>query len=149
MSRLLFLFLGAVFLFSGPVNAQSFAFYRTDSVPVLHGTDTLNYAWAGGFSYNQYSRIDMDMDGDMDVVTGEMEKSADPDQIIVFLNDGDGLRWKKHIVKNCGIYSGKIADVGNDGDMDIIANRNFDSAPLELWENLIINKSSVEEREKN
>lgn len=80
---------------------------------------------------------DMDLDGDVDVVVGEMEKSGDPDQIIVFLNNGDGLTWKKEVISNTGIYSGKVADIGNDGDPDLVANRNFDKPPLELWENLI------------
>jgi len=80
---------------------------------------------------------DMDLDGDMDVVTGEMEKSDDPDQIIIFQNEGDALRWKKQLVTNTGIYSGKVEDMDNDGDPDIVSNRNFDRPPLEIWENLI------------
>jgi len=82
---------------------------------------------------------DMDLDGDIDVVTGEMEKSDDPDQIIIFLNEHDALHWKKQVITNTGIYSGKVGDIGNDGDPDIIGNRNYDRPPIELWENLIRN----------
>ena len=87
---------------------------------------------------------DMDLDGDIDVVTGEMEKSDDPDQILIFLNEGDGLSWKKHVVSNTSIYSGKVADVDNDGDMDIVANRNWNEPPLEIWENLIRNPKPID-----
>ena len=82
---------------------------------------------------------DMDLDGDIDVVAGEMEKSADPDQIIIFLNEGDGLRWKSQVITQTGTYSSKVADIDNDGDQDIIANRNYDKPPLEIWENTIRN----------
>jgi hypothetical protein len=80
---------------------------------------------------------DMDLDGDVDVVTGEMEKSDDPDQIIIYLNERDGVAWKREAVINNGIYSGKVADIDNDGDYDIVGNRNFDKPPIEIWENLI------------
>ena len=86
---------------------------------------------------------DMDLDGDVDVVAGEMGKSDDPDQIIIFLNEGDGLSWKKQVVANNSIYSGQVADIDNDGDMDIVANRNWNEPPLEIWENLIRNAKSV------
>jgi hypothetical protein len=82
---------------------------------------------------------DMDLDGDIDVVAGEMEKSDDPDQVIIFLNDGDGLSWRKQVIANMSIYSGKVADIDNDGDPDIVANRNWNEPPLEIWENLIRN----------
>ena len=79
----------------------------------------------------------MDLDGDMDIITGEMEKSDDPDEITVFLNGGNGLRWDETIKIHAPIYSGKVGDIGNDGDQDIIGNANFNKPPLELWENLI------------
>lgn len=85
---------------------------------------------------------DMDLDGDIDVVTGEMEKSEDPDQIIIFLNDGNGSGWKKQVVANMSIYSGKVADMDNDGDQDMVANRNWNEPPLEIWKNLIRNARS-------
>jgi hypothetical protein len=87
---------------------------------------------------------DMDLDGDIDVIAGEMKKSDDPDQILIFLNEGDGLIWKKQVVSNTSIYSGKVADIDNDGDMDIVANRNWNEPPLEIWENLIRKPKSID-----
>jgi len=67
-----------------------------------------------------------------------MPKSDDPDEIVIYVNDGDSMTWTKQIIAETGIYSGKIADIGNDGDMDIIANRNWNQAPVEIWENRIL-----------
>lgn len=85
---------------------------------------------------------DMDNDGDIDVVVGEMEKSGDPDQVLVYRNQGNGTSWKKEIVTNHSIYSGVLADIGSDGDLDIVANRNWNEAPLEIWENCLLNSVS-------
>lgn len=77
---------------------------------------------------------DMDLDGNIDIVAGGMEKSDNP-EIVIFLNDGDGLSWERYVIANTSIYSGKVADISNNGDLDIVGNRNWDQPPLELWEN--------------
>jgi hypothetical protein len=69
------------------------------------------------------------------VLAGEMEKSDDPDEIVLFLNDGTHKTWTKQVIAETGIYSGKIVDIGNDGDPDVVANRNWNKPPLEIWEN--------------
>jgi hypothetical protein len=81
---------------------------------------------------------DFDRDGDVDVLAGEMAKSSDPDEIVIFRNDGSSLTWTKQVIAEVSIYSGKIADIGGDGDMDVVANRNWNLAPLEIWENRIV-----------
>jgi hypothetical protein len=81
---------------------------------------------------------DMDNDGDLDVVTAEMPKSSDPDEVIVFINAGDSLTWTKQVVAITGNYSAMIGDIGSDGDMDIVGCQSFDSPPIELWENKLV-----------
>lgn len=69
--------------------------------------------------------IDMDYDGDFDVVVGEHNLN-DPDsaRLLVFENvDGKGGSWTSHLV-----YTGdehhdgaQVVDIDNDGDLDIIS----------------------------
>jgi hypothetical protein len=92
---------------------------------------------------------DMDLDGDIDIVAGEMEKSDDPDQLVIFLNDGDGVSWRKQEVTSTGSYSAKAADIDNDGDHDIISNRNFNKPPLEIWMNQLHHGGKAAQRKDN
>jgi len=78
---------------------------------------------------------DLDLDGDIDVLAGEMAKSDDPDEIILFLNQGDSRSWIRRSAARISIYSGELADIDDDGDMDILANRNWNMPPLEVWIN--------------
>ncbi len=86
---------------------------------------------------------DIDLDGDIDVVTGEGHYCNDPDNISVYLNSGAGLSWNEQIVATTGIHNLRIADMGSDGDIDIVGSNAHDvvnshGSPLEMWENLII-----------
>ena len=64
-----------------------------------------------------------------------MEKSDDPDEIVLFLNQGDSFAWSRVTIARVSIYSGELADIDNDGDIDIIANRNWNLPPLEICVN--------------
>ncbi len=51
--------------------SQVFGFYRTDSITVidniLAANDTLTFAWSGGLSQSEFSDIDLDLDGILDM----------------------------------------------------------------------------------
>jgi hypothetical protein len=79
---------------------------------------------------------DMDGDGDLDVVTAEMQQGKDPDEVKVYLNeDGAGSRWRKHVVATTGSHSLRVADIGNDGDLDIFGANWSQIERVDLWEN--------------
>lgn len=52
-----------------PLFSQGYyQFSRADSIPVYHGNNTLNFAWAGGINFSQVYNIDLNYDGIMDLV---------------------------------------------------------------------------------
>jgi len=80
---------------------------------------------------------DFDNDGDLDIFAAEMPnipKEA-PHPVIVFINQGDSLKWEQQVLANHGNYSAQVGDIDNDGDVDIIGLRNHNSAPIEMWRN--------------
>jgi len=90
----------------------------------------------GDISYvHTFKTADMDGDGDADVVTAEMEQSSDPDVVGVYRNDGSGLVWSREIVATTGSHNIRVADIGGDGDLDIVGANWSGLSPLEMWEN--------------
>jgi hypothetical protein len=79
---------------------------------------------------------DMNGDGFLDVVAGEMEKQDGSNPgvfpLYVFLNDGS-QNWTKQEMSDVGIYSGTVGDIGNDGLLDVVGCRSYWKGPLEIW----------------
>jgi len=68
----------ALLFFSGVARAQSatgFGFEYRPVAKVVHGTDTLRNAWAGGLNTPQFSTIDLDGDGQPDLFAFDHESS--------------------------------------------------------------------------
>ncbi len=62
---------------------------------------------------------DIDNDEDLDIVTGVPWKKK---RVLIFYNNGTGqFEDKQIVIQGKGLYSGVLADLGNDGDLDIIA----------------------------
>jgi hypothetical protein len=84
---------------------------------------------------------DMDNDGDQDIVCGELIPYDSPNPegyhpVVLFLNKGNSLAWERQVISEKACYGGKVADIDQDGDMDIIAPRNWNKGPLYLWKNM-------------
>ena len=79
---------------------------------------------------------DINGDGAIDVVSAEMHQGADPDEVAVYINRANGSSWTKQTISSRGSHFIRAADIGNDGDMDIIgANWSGSYQPIEMWEN--------------
>ncbi len=78
---------------------------------------------------------DMDGDGDLDVVLGQMHTSA-AREVMVWQNvDGQGTSWQKQVVASDGLHNGVVADIGQDGDQDIFGANWTGNPPVRLYEN--------------
>jgi hypothetical protein len=82
---------------------------------------------------------DMDLDGDLDVVTGinfarAVNIEVDHFEVMVLLYEGDG-NWTKKVIEDEGIYNGRVADFEGDGDYDIFRYPNHEAKELFLLVN--------------
>jgi hypothetical protein len=64
--------------------AEAQVFVRTNQIPVVHGTHVLKSAWAGGMQAPQFSEIDLNQDGRMDMVAFDRLDGV----LMPFLNHG-------------------------------------------------------------
>lgn len=78
---------------------------------------------------------DLDLDGDMDVVLGQMHTSTANEIMIMSNVDGQATSWEKQLVDTGGLHNGVVADIGNDGDYDIFGANWTGNPPVRLWEN--------------
>jgi hypothetical protein len=80
---------------------------------------------------------DFNGDGAVDIAASEMHQGEDPDEVVLFLNRQNGAAWDKQVLSTKGSHCIQAADVGSDGDMDLVgANWSGPYQPVELWENL-------------
>ena len=66
---------GLLLLASVAARAQTFGFEYRPAAKVVHGTDTLRSAWAGGLNMPQFSAIDLNNDGQQDLFAFDHETS--------------------------------------------------------------------------
>src|ERR1044071_1251471 len=80
MRKIFILFFLAV-SFSAHAQIQ---FVRYDSVPVMVNSQTLAFPWAGGINFAQFSEIDLDQDGTMDLFVFDRTGN----KITTYINNG-------------------------------------------------------------
>lgn len=82
------------------------------------------------------SIADIDGNGTLDIFSGQMHNSdGDKHEVILYLNEGKGLRWTRQVISTAGTHQGFAFDLGGDGDYDLVG-VNYNTNRLEIWENL-------------
>jgi hypothetical protein len=82
--------------------------------------------------------VDVDHDGDLDVITAEMHQSSDPDVVSVYLNAGGmggGLAWTRVVVGTGGSHGIRAADMDGDGYVDFFGANWTGTRVVDLWLN--------------
>jgi Trehalose utilisation/FG-GAP-like repeat/FG-GAP repeat len=99
--------------------------------------DPLSNAWVEhvilpAVSYVHRVRVaDFDNDGSLDVAFAEMDQSK-TNRIGIVYNDGSGMSWTLQILGTTAGHNIAVADIDNDGDVDIL-NANWRNGNIELW----------------
>lgn len=83
---------------------------------------------------NNLDIADMDGDGDIDIITAEHRGTK---KLQIWENNSNGAFWKEHIVSSGreSHLGARVADMDNDGDLDIISIAWDDHKFLHLWRN--------------
>jgi len=111
--------------FEAPVDPKSPGWTRHD---IETGIETVTHS---------LGVADIDADGRLDVVTAEMHQSAGDDEVRVYLNQDDGSTWAKQVVATTGSHNLRVADIGNDGDVDLFGANWSGTSEVDLWENTL------------
>ncbi len=77
---------------------------------------------------------DFNGDGQMDIASAEMNTGSAPHEVKIYYNGGKGLSWTKQVLSTDGSHQMQIADVDNDGDMDLFG-ANWLGQGSDLWLN--------------
>lgn len=105
------------------LRAQTYlGFEYAPDVVVKIGSDTLEHAWAGGLNFVQFSDIDIDFDGDMDLFV--FDRSGD--EISVFVTDEvNGVSTYRYLYNGASLfppglrYRATLVDYDQDGRNDL------------------------------
>jgi len=82
---------------------------------------------------------DFNGDGFPDIFSAEMNQSNDPDEVKVYLNEGDHVSWQKVVLSESGSHSMQVVDFDGDQDVELFgANWQFDDYrkeyPVSMWD---------------
>jgi hypothetical protein len=79
---------------------------------------------------------DFNGDGQLDVAAAHMHQGKSPQDVVVYLNTGGGLQWKRQVIATTGSHDMVAADLDGDGRPDLLgANHGGTHQPVELWLN--------------
>jgi FG-GAP-like repeat len=86
---------------------------------------------------------DIDRDGDLDVVVGQMHTTDTRELAIHYNLDGRATRWTRQKIDDVGLHNGVVADIDQDGDFDIFGANWAGNPPVRLWINRLDPSASI------
>jgi hypothetical protein len=111
-----------LFILGQNSSKAQFGFLYNDTILVKRGTDTLDFAWAGGLSHAQISSIDYNFDGMMDLFV--FDRSTNEIRLFETVED-NGVKSYKYIYDSRSFfpndvrYRALMVDYNNDGKKDL------------------------------
>lgn len=93
------------------------------------------------FAWHTLQIGDIDLDGDLDILTGISMVGVDVDTgagLVAFLNDGDGTSFTQFLIGTDFVYNATLADADGDGDLDVLAPHDWRTGAIRFYENLTI-----------
>jgi hypothetical protein len=120
-------------LTSSSEHTADIAWFRADHDPTQPWTRHVVHAAVTGAHTLQAA--DMDRDGTVDVVVGQMHTTKEREISIHYNIDGRGTRWARQIVDDVGLHNGIVADIDGDGYIDIFGSNWAGHPPLRIWLN--------------
>ncbi|MCX6641281.1 MAG: FG-GAP-like repeat-containing protein [bacterium] len=111
-------------MMTGTIQAQDFRFVQEwDSVKIDIGGRTLPAAWRGGYNMSSPALVDIDGDGDFDILMGENGWG----QMDYWQNSGTAQQGNYHFnltglqsINDATVTSPEFIDIDADGDLDLI-----------------------------
>ena len=122
---------------------QDYYFDRKDSVNVIKSGSLLSHAWSGGWNNPQFSELDVDMDGNMDLYVFDRSSYKST----VFKWNGDTANdYYIHAPEYDSVFPsianfGLMIDFDNDGDKDLFA---YAIGGIKVYENLAVPSGNLE-----
>ncbi|MFA5809987.1 MAG: Ig-like domain-containing protein, partial [Thermoleophilia bacterium] len=107
----------------------SVVWYENPANPLTNSSWTEHVVGTNINSAHAVHAVDMDKDGDLDVVSSEFRS---PGRLLLFHNTGGGLSWYQQVVSTDALHNVVVGDIDADGDLDIFGT---DSQTAEMWRN--------------
>lgn len=81
---------------------------------------------------------DFDGDGRLDVAAAHMHQGQSPQEVVLYLNAGGGLKWRRQVLAVTGSHDIVAADLNGDGRPDLVgANHGGPFQAVELWRSTV------------
>jgi hypothetical protein len=120
-------------LTSSSEHTADVAWYRAGPDPSQRWTRSVIQPAAAGVHTLQAA--DMDNDGDIDVIVGQMHTTRERALTIHYNMDGKGTQWSQQVVDRTGLHNGVVADIDQNGTFDIFGSNWAGNPPLRIWLN--------------